>query len=236
MFISSQHDSARRGFTLIELLVVISIIALLIAILLPALGAARNAARAVQCLSNQRQLGLVLHLYGHDNDEYLLPRADVNEAGGTRYWSSRLVLLDYLSASEVFFCPSMEPNHPDEATNPATGALPGRYETYGMRLWVSPGTTIAGGNDSGDPKRTAVIDRPSSFFIIADSFMILWGTPGYSINYGNPNWHANAAHSGSVNTLFVDGHASATKPDYIQSVHESQGEYSGDLPYFVFEP
>lgn len=75
---SNHSVGARRaaGFTLIELLVVIAIIAILAAILFPVFAQAKEAAKKTSCLSDLKQVGLAMALYGNDFD------------GGYPAWSS----------------------------------------------------------------------------------------------------------------------------------------------------
>jgi prepilin-type N-terminal cleavage/methylation domain-containing protein/prepilin-type processing-associated H-X9-DG protein len=65
-----RHAGTRNGFTLVELLVVISIIALLIAMLIPALGKARDVAKKVACLSQERSLSMGFLNYANDNRQW----------------------------------------------------------------------------------------------------------------------------------------------------------------------
>lgn len=113
-----------RAFTLVELLVVISIIALLIAVLLPALQAAQEAASAIKCMSNQREIGRAALIYAEDHDGWKpvndywdspVPISDRNEVE-TVHWGVRMERLGYIqegpqvadSYNALFLCPSRE--------------------------------------------------------------------------------------------------------------------------------
>lgn len=125
--------SPRRGFTLIELLVVIAIIAILAAILFPVFSQAREKARQVSCMNNQRQIVLATQMYTQDYGE-MLPTADI-------FWSS--VKLDH----KVFTCPDYNAHVPGYVYN-------NRVAGYSLGLLTDPTTyfvTVDGNHAATSP-------------------------------------------------------------------------------------
>jgi prepilin-type N-terminal cleavage/methylation domain-containing protein len=95
----------RRAFTLVELLVVIAIIATLVGMLLPAVQSAREAARRISCMNNQKQLGLSIHGY-HDAHRvfptgvgFTRELTDCAPATGRYLWTFRV--MPYLELSSL---------------------------------------------------------------------------------------------------------------------------------------
>ncbi len=86
-----------HGFTLVELLVVITIIGILIALLLPAVQAAREAARRIQCANNLKQIGLAVHIFNEANKA--LPPAGINGRGGVT-WAA--CIMPYIEQASAF--------------------------------------------------------------------------------------------------------------------------------------
>src|ERR1700722_18508397 len=98
----ARKGPASRGFTLIELLVVIAIIAILAAILFPVFAQAREKARAISCLSNEKQVNLAILMYTEDYDETYPEDGIFYFYSGTG-WSS--LISPYVKNLQIFWCP-----------------------------------------------------------------------------------------------------------------------------------
>jgi prepilin-type N-terminal cleavage/methylation domain-containing protein/prepilin-type processing-associated H-X9-DG protein len=104
--VKTQSSERGNGFTLVELLVVIAIIGVLIALLLPAVQAAREAGRRMQCSNNMKQFGLALLNY--ESQHRVLPIGLVASPYiSTRGWpghTAQMLLLPYLEQGVMQDC------------------------------------------------------------------------------------------------------------------------------------
>lgn len=225
-----------HAFTLVELLVVISIVAILISILLPALGKAREAARVITCLSNQRQLGLLFHIYVQENRENRFPGAEGRVwPGGTidnfPWWHANLARYighpDAGTGSNpgrwlpepkpgVFWCPEVIANGWHGTANRYILGYSYPYDTALDASGNARRNPMLGGNtnnpaSSGGPTRQDDIKNPSQVMLLTELHNA--GNNAYfSIrsSYTIGTGHMLGRHGGigeRANFLFTDGHA-----------------------------
>ncbi len=227
-----------RAFSLLELLIVIAIIVVLGALIFPTFRSIRGTAQKARSLNNLQQIGAALTTFVGENNGYIMPRtyaAGAVPAGQNRYWTATLYNSGYLTDKRSFYDPRFAPYAPDSKT---TGKQieNGTPETYGMRDWVKSGETV-GSLTVRVAKPVAVIEKPSDFFIVADSYWDAWGTQGYGISPGEASQNrVRLNEKGVAGALFLDGHVEEKLGEYFQSLGDHQGQYSDGQPFTTWSP
>jgi prepilin-type N-terminal cleavage/methylation domain-containing protein/prepilin-type processing-associated H-X9-DG protein len=215
---------SRKGFTLIELLVVIAVIALLIGILLPAIGAARETARRIVCMSNVKQFTIAFHLYHGDHRESMMTHPDPDFVstvrwGGksgsninysrTRGWGvAERVMNPYVGFDLIDAGNSIETGPfrcPGDKGQPNAG-VESVYEFVGtsyMYNRASPrgGLTLHPGNTRvGRSLRVYAVREPSRVLQVSDHTAFSFANNGDR----RQRWHDRR--KATANFGFVDGH------------------------------
>ncbi|MDD2709274.1 MAG: prepilin-type N-terminal cleavage/methylation domain-containing protein [Verrucomicrobiae bacterium] len=198
------------AFTLVELLVVICVISLLAGMLLPALKAARERAKQIQCMGNLRQVGMGLAVYASEHDDQLPPYEaqpphQLTDFIFTEYYPTWYMLLSKSGALplltdwdvqkpawKILRCPS-------QAVYELSGG--NCCKGFGQRLILK--------------QRMSDVKDPARCIFYADTIRFNPGGYGhlkqaYTFKFddgGNANAnYIHLRHSGAANCWFLDGH------------------------------
>lgn len=231
--------SENRAFTLIELLVVIAVIAVLMAILMPSLKIAREQARGIACMANQRSLAQAYIQYADNNDgaicggmatyekangvpPWVMPPLDYavgaivqKPSGGVtlqqRYNGFREgALYPYIKEVEAYHCPG--DNRVRLGTSRGSGPEFCIYRSYSL-------TDYLRGTQAKDPKKLFNFKQPAGKMLFVEEIY-----DGASGNYNHDAWSYNpysnslwdplgVFHSDACTFSFMDGHAERKKWD-----------------------
>ena len=222
----------RRGkiriFTLIELLIVIAIIAILAAMLLPALNKARDKAITIGCISNIKQLGLLIAGYANDHKDYYFsatPTARIYNNWGELLANNGYVKAPLNSENYAYYFPKYFAC-PKAQILTSSDKMPGRIhqsQIYGLRQDYKD----LNGNWSSMPKFFKIREvvsgsRISDFVLLSDTVnKNLSQLPEYfAFYYYYDNSYVTAMrHNKQAGALFLDTHVETVSIARIRTLY-----------------
>jgi prepilin-type N-terminal cleavage/methylation domain-containing protein len=215
---------SRPAFTIVELMVVIAVIAILIALLMPNLRLSREQAKASNCLSNVRQIGIATRMYGDDFIEQYpygvpVPHTLVDHphyttwrGGGVRGGGvppqQQFFEMKYITDPNGYICPT-DPHpanyvwwdydvHPDIKTG--SSYMFSEYALFGIAWQERRRLTFN------------IVWQPSTFVWATDGWMCpngwTWGTtdPNDPVRVPPEVPRIDWSHLGTINAVYGDGH------------------------------
>ena len=218
----------RKTFTLIELLVVIAIIAILASMLLPALGKAREKARGISCVNNQKNLGVFFFLYADDNNDWLLPNNPQSSWNPDFFhWTKHLLLAGFLQGDlannllndKSTLCPAF--------LTPVKRSI---AYAYGSGMRYKSNDTQSGGNNVvtltklvPPGRKTQWRNVPATYMMLADSVRNKQALSSFyqtaACGAGNDIYATHLRHNSQGNFLMADGHVETLgKPELLTKI------------------
>jgi prepilin-type N-terminal cleavage/methylation domain-containing protein/prepilin-type processing-associated H-X9-DG protein len=209
----------KLGFTLIELLVVIAIIAILAAILFPVFAQAREKARAISCLSNEKQIGLAILQYNQDFDEYFPYSNEINNGVEVRWYDTVQPYVKngslsngmeassghYKGIDGIWHCPSFPTDQDAE---------------YGTHKYIFPVNADSSGNLLTPVVPLSALNAPANTIIVVEKGQ----------NEGNSSWpYFNAHQYWCTSSLYTSGTFNPNGPDYTRDGTPIGAQHDCDL-------